>query len=379
MLVDSYLMYARRNSQDISNMSSVRLWFPCIETSGDIITDVVDGLEWSPLDERGVPQTNVTVVGDSADNTLTVSNWDNVIHDFDNAIVGETYKITGGTGSTALRGTYSIVSLDGVDPSNKAVVSEPVTSGTLTGCTIQRISPFGRMVYDTSLRTVYPEMPNVANSTTSLNSGSRRCSPTSFRKGTLPTIEAGKSFVFMYVARIMCVSSFSNGYESSLARCAFGDNNNILGGGNAGLGLAGGDFHTAFQDGSGNTLHTDRVDNQNLDSTYVDKDVLVYLKHTSGTGNEHKMLEWDGSTYTELLASDADTSSVGCPGGTCVMPEVAMGTSFNYFRSSALAYYGLALFTFDTMPSDIDEALKWMSNQWIAGNRVMYPGIVNWS
>lgn len=39
-------------------------------------------------------------------------------------------------------------------------------------------------------------------------------------------------------------------------------------------------------------------------------------------------------------------------------------------------YYGIAIFVFDDgLPSDFKEALRWMKDQWVAGNKVIWP---NW-
>lgn len=57
------------------------------------------------------------------------------------------------------------------------------------------------------------------------------------------------------------------------------------------------------------------------------------------------------------------------------------GMSFGIFGAAAsveISHFGLALFVFkDGLPSDYKQALRWMRDQWVAGNKVIWPDWVS--
>lgn len=104
--------------------------------------------------------------------------------------------------------------------------------------------------------------------------------------------------------------------------------------------------------------------------------------------------EYYGSSYPAGSPPDASythaptespgftTMEDGVPGVWAYSPEYDI-PAFNYMRLGTnlgavaeVARYGIALFVFDNgLPSDFKEALRWMRDQWIAGNKVIWP---NW-
>lgn len=82
-------------------------------------------------------------------------------------------------------------------------------------------------------------------------------------------------------------------------------------------------------------------------------------------------------SYSDLTFG---TSVAGLPGvWPYIDPTFDVGTITKITAASAVPaandYYGLALFVFNSgLPSDFKQALRWMKAQWIAGNKVIWPG-----
>jgi len=53
--------------------------------------------------------------------------------------------------------------------------------------------------------------------------------------------------------------------------------------------------------------------------------------------------------------------------------QIAIGLPID----ATVNWYGIALFVFDNgLPTDFKQALRWMRTQWLAGNKVIWPGWV---
>jgi len=87
--------------------------------------------------------------------------------------------------------------------------------------------------------------------------------------------------------------------------------------------------------------------------------------------------EWGDYTF--------GTSSGGLPGVWCQLPDSHSIPSISTIQiGNNLAgqndYYGIAIFVFeDGLPPDFKEALRWMNNQWLAGNKYIWPDWVSLS
>lgn len=97
------------------------------------------------------------------------------------------------------------------------------------------------------------------------------------------------------------------------------------------------------------------------------------LEVGTGTNLETPITEWNGMTF----------GNAGLPGmWSYIDPAYSVGTLEKLFVSANLAghndYYGIALFVFESgLPADTKEALRWMTRQWIAGNKQIWPGWAN--
>lgn len=87
------------------------------------------------------------------------------------------------------------------------------------------------------------------------------------------------------------------------------------------------------------------------------------------------ILSYNGMTF--------GTSLGGLPGvWSYIDPAFSVGTINRIQIGNGMAgqndYYGIALFVFDgALPSDFKQALRWMTAQWQAGNKVLWPGWVS--
>lgn len=87
------------------------------------------------------------------------------------------------------------------------------------------------------------------------------------------------------------------------------------------------------------------------------------------------MLSWGEYTF--------GTSVAGLPGvWPYIDPTYSVGTIDRIQIGQGLDghndYYGIALFVFDgALPPDFKEALRWMNDEWIAGNKVIWPAWAN--
>lgn len=89
-------------------------------------------------------------------------------------------------------------------------------------------------------------------------------------------------------------------------------------------------------------------------------------------------------SWTDSLGSVAFTGDTGLRGvWSYIDPAYSVGTLAEFMvGNTGIAgendYYGIALFVFDSgLPSDFKDALRWMKEQWIAGNKVIWPGWAN--
>lgn len=86
-------------------------------------------------------------------------------------------------------------------------------------------------------------------------------------------------------------------------------------------------------------------------------------------GNGFSTGKWDNWTP----ANDLETSHSGYSGVGCNDSEVV--STIGHWPSE---YYGLMMSIFaDGTPDDIEEAMQWMKTQWLAGNKVVWPGWVS--
>ena len=369
MLISSYAMQARLGISSQDDMPTLKHFFPCTETTGDIMTDTQSGLVWSPNDEIGPPKTGITING-SAGNTIGIPEL-SATNDFDGYEVGDQFTVSGGSGDTGIRGTYTVATR----VNDKTVtVNEPVITGSLTLGSYQRITARGQMQFASGINAVYPAMPDSNNK--GLGDTGKRASPVDFREGIFSTIPEGKSFLVMYAARVMTEVTPTD-YDAGFARLAFGDINDIRGqGGGFGLGLAGGDYHCSVKDDGGGTLHVEET-GVNFDSTNTGKDVVNYLKCEPGIIPELKCIDLaDYSTLYEDNGLAGDTSNLA---PTYDPVDITLGADYNYVRCSGLAFYGIAIYIVNTMPDDIDEAIKWNGWAWKNNYRIPYPGAVSWT
>ena len=95
---------------------------------------------------------------------------------------------------------------------------------------------------------------------------------------------------------------------------------------------------------------------------------LIVSAFSSATG--FSQVEVDTSA-TKTATLDKDIS--GASAVTSIPMTTANDTLFSY-PANATALYGAAIFTFAAIPGNWQSAVAWMTNEWAAGRKVIYPG-----
>lgn len=364
-----------------ADMPTLKHFFPCTETSGEILTDTQGGIVWAPGDEGNFSRAE-DVTGDGA-NTITMAAIGGIMG-FTGYLAGEQFTLSGGTGDAGLRGTYTVVS---VADAQHVTVEEPVISGTLTAALYSRPLPSARarLTFDSSIGAVFPDS---AMQAAGINGGAgRNAIPTAFRSGTWTDIEAGQSFVLMYCGQVACIDAATN-YEARQTRLALGDNNGHISAlNNCGIGLSSTWHMAATYDNSEvvrvNDSLGDSLDGGGTGGDETGDDYLVYIKHDYLSSDVHEGIDLVARD-TVVFASDqysggTITSAAGGGQDHSVLGKMTL-SQYPYLRSQGIKLYGVAMFVFDNgLPSDIDYGMEWMGWAWKNGYRIPYPGAVNWT
>lgn len=115
---------------------------------------------------------------------------------------------------------------------------------------------------------------------------------------------------------------------------------------------------TAFNDGSNAVFDT-----TNLIADGTDSIAYLWMDKSEASAGVRKGFA-AAAGITDVTAAGDGTSldaSINAPDSVY---------SFDGFAN----IYGIAVFHFDTIPDDWQIALQWMRQQWVAGNKLIYPG-----
>lgn len=114
------------------------------------------------------------------------------------------------------------------------------------------------------------------------------------------------------------------------------------------------------------------------------------IRDTTPTTSNFSSIEVDGNTQAFMLSTDrsdtkaylAETDGVAASSVQNVVLTATAGMDLDEGAGKVsfptdTDVFGVALFTFDTIPSDIIAAMSWMNYQWRQGNKVIYPAWKN--
>lgn len=108
-----------------------------------------------------------------------------------------------------------------------------------------------------------------------------------------------------------------------------------------------------------------------VDPKFVD----YYYSYTSGSPPSLFDPEFTTNEYASGIAGTwGKLDMADAPFSLGAFSTISIGSQINRLTGVNIEYYGLALFVFDNgLPEDFREALRWMREQWMLGNKVIWP------
>ena len=121
-------------------------------------------------------------------------------------------------------------------------------------------------------------------------------------------------------------------------------------------------------DAAGKSAIDDDVAPAVLTNTAVDANTEAAALYTDRANTDLYLVESDGSAITSpqniVLTADGELDLEDSAAGSVSL-------------ISGMVIYGAAIFTFDTIPSDVLAGVSWMNYQWRQNNKVLYPAWAN--